>query len=110
MCCSRHREHAKASEAHETFSREGGGRSVADAALKTQLKEIISKATGGAIAADQIGDDVSLMDLGVDSMAALEVVMELESQFGVSITDMEAGKEAFSSINSLAAFVETNKA
>jgi len=49
------------------------------------------------------------MDLGVDSMAALEVVMELENQFGVSITDMEAGKEAFTSINSLAKFVEANK-
>ncbi len=42
-------------------------------------------------------------------MAALEVVMELETQFGVSITDMEAGKEAFTSINSLATFVEANQ-
>ena len=83
---------------------------MADAALKERLKSIISKATGGAVAADQIGNDVPLMDLGVDSMAALEVVMELEMQFGVSITDMEAGKEAFTSIDSLAAFVEANKA
>jgi len=83
---------------------------VADAALKEQLKQIISKATGGSVAADKIGEDVPLMDLGVDSMAALEVVMELETQFGVSITDMEAGKEAFTSINSLANFVESNKA
>ena len=82
---------------------------MADAALKDQLKSIISKATGGSVAADQIGDDVALMDLGVDSMAALEVVMELETQFGVSITDMEAGKEAFTSINSLASFVEANR-
>ena len=82
---------------------------VADAALKEQLKTIISKATGGTVAADQIGDDVPLMDLGVDSMAGLEVVMELETQFGVSITDMEAGKEAFTSINSLAKFVEENR-
>ena len=83
---------------------------MADAALKEQLKQIISKATGGSVAADQIGEDVPLMDLGVDSMAALEVVMELETQFGVSITDMEAGKEAFTSINSLAHFVESNRA
>lgn len=82
---------------------------MADAALKEKLREIISKATGGTIAADKIGDDVPLMDLGVDSMAALEVVMELETQFGVSITDMEAGKEAFTSINSLAKFVEENR-
>lgn len=83
---------------------------MADAALKQQLKNIISKATGGAVPADKIADNVGLMDLGVDSMAALEVVMELETQFGVSITDMEAGKEAFTSINSLANFVEANRA
>ena len=82
---------------------------MADAALKQQLKNIISKATGGSVPADKIADDVGLMDLGVDSMAALEVVMELETQFGVSITDMEAGKEAFTSINSLANFVEANR-
>ena len=82
---------------------------MADAALKEQLKAIISKATGGAVDAAGIGDNVALMDLGVDSMAALEVVMELETQFGVSITDMEAGKEAFTSISSLANFVEANR-
>ena len=82
---------------------------MADAELKEQLKGIISKATGGVVDVSQIADDALLMDLGVDSMAALEVVMELETQFGVSITDMEAGKEAFTSINSLASFVETNR-
>ena len=82
---------------------------MADAALKQQLKNIISKATGGSVPADKIADNVGLMDLGVDSMAALEVVMELETQFGVSITDMEVGKEAFISIDSLAKFVEANR-
>jgi len=82
---------------------------VADAALKTQLKAMISKATGGAVDAASIGDDAPLMSLGVDSMAALEVVVALESEFGVSITDMESGMEAFKSINSLAEFVEANR-
>jgi acyl carrier protein len=82
---------------------------LADAALKTQLKAMISKATGGSVDAATINDETSLMDLGVDSMAALEVVVALESEFGVSITDMESGMEAFKSINSLADFVETNR-
>lgn len=82
---------------------------MADSKLKDELKAIISKATGGSVDASAIGDDVPLMELGVDSMAALEVVMELETKFGVSITDMEAGKEAFTSINSLAKFVQANK-
>jgi len=70
---------------------------------------MISKATGGAVDAASIGDDAPLMSLGVDSMAALEVVVALESEFGVSITDMESGMEAFKSINSLAEFVEANR-
>jgi len=82
---------------------------VADAALKTRLKAMISKATGGTIDAANIDDDAPLMSLGVDSMAALEVVVALESEFGVSITDMESGMEAFKSINSLAEFVEANR-
>ncbi len=36
---------------------------MADAALKDQLKAIISKATGGAVSVAAIGDDVALMDL-----------------------------------------------
>jgi acyl carrier protein len=83
---------------------------MADAALKQQLKAMISKATGGAVPAAKITDDKPLMELGVDSMAALEVVVALESEFGVSITDMESGMEAFKSINSLAEFVEKNRA
>lgn len=82
---------------------------MADAVLKDQLKAMISKATGGSIDSANIGDETSLMDLGVDSMAALEVVVALESEFGVSITDMEAGMEAFKSISSLADFVEANQ-
>lgn len=83
---------------------------MADAALKQQLKAMISKATGGNVNAATISDDKPLMELGVDSMAALEVVVALESEFGVSITDMESGMEAFKSINSLAEFVASNRA
>jgi acyl carrier protein len=82
---------------------------LADAALKEQLKAMISKATGGSVDAAKIGDGTPLMELGVDSMAALEVVVALESEFGVSITDMESGMEAFKSIQSLADFVEENR-
>ena len=82
---------------------------MADTALKNQLKAMLSKATGGSVDAANIKEDAPLMSLGVDSMAALEVVVALESEFGVSITDMEAGLEAFKSINSLADFVEKNK-
>lgn len=81
---------------------------MADAALKEQLKSIISKATGGTVDSSAIGDYTPLMDLGIDSMAGVEIVMELETQFGVSITDPETGKEAFTSVQALADFVRAN--
>jgi acyl carrier protein len=82
---------------------------VADAALKKRLKEILVQATGISVSPEQIEDDTPLIKLGVDSMAALEVVVALETEYGVSITDMETGMQAFSNINSLAQFVEKNK-
>lgn len=82
---------------------------MADAALKKKLKHILVKATGITISPEEIGDDTPLTKLGIDSMAALEVVVALETEFGVSITDMETGMQAFSSINSLARFVEQNR-
>ncbi len=44
--------------------------------------------------------------LGLDSIDALELVVMLEKQYGIKITDMEVGKRAFQSIESLAAFVQ----
>lgn len=83
--------------------------SVADAALKKRLKEILIQATGLDITPNEIGDDIPLTKFGVDSMAVLEVIVALETEFGVSITDMETGMKAFASINSLAKFVEKNR-
>jgi acyl carrier protein len=55
-----------------------------------------------------IGDDAPLFGegLGLDSLDAVELVVQVQKHFGVEIKDMEEGREAFRSINTLAAFIE----
>lgn len=47
--------------------------------------------------------------LGLDSIDALELVVALEKTYGIRIPDEDVGKEAFASINALAAYVLKNK-
>ena len=43
--------------------------------------------------------------LGLDSIDALELVVMLEKHHGIRITDMEAGRKVFASVNAMAAFI-----
>ena len=47
--------------------------------------------------------------LGLDSIDALELVVALEKTYGIRIPDEDVGKEAFASINALAAYVLKNR-
>lgn len=44
--------------------------------------------------------------LGLDSLDAVELVVVVQKHFGVEIKDMEEGRPALQSIDSLAAFIE----
>lgn len=60
----------------------------------------------------EIDDDAPLFGdegLGLDSLDAVELVVVVQKFFQVEIQDIDAGKQAFQSINSLAAFIEENK-
>jgi acyl carrier protein len=43
--------------------------------------------------------------LGLDSLDAVEIVVLIKKHFGVEIKDMEEGREALQSIDSLALFI-----
>ena len=47
--------------------------------------------------------------LGLDSIDALELIVMLDKDYGIKITDPKKGKEIFSSINVLADFIEQNR-
>ena len=61
---------------------------------------------------EQIGPDDSLFGegIGLDSIDAVELVVMLERHYGIRLTDMATAKAAFSSVRSLADFVQSHRA
>lgn len=61
---------------------------------------------------DDIGvDDLLFGDagLGLDSVDALELVMEVERNFGVQIQDDEGSREILKSVRTLATWIESQR-
>jgi len=55
-----------------------------------------------------IGDESPLFGdgLGLDSVDALELMVAIEKEYGIRIEGHQVGKETFTSISTLAAFVQ----
>jgi acyl carrier protein len=47
--------------------------------------------------------------LGLDSIDALEIVLELQRSFGVEISDEEVGKRVLRSVATIVEFIEANR-
>jgi len=77
--------------------------------LKRKLKELlIERLKFEDMTPDDIGDDEPLFagGLGLDSIDALEIVVMLESEFGIKVKNESAARTYFRSVASLADFVE----
>ncbi|WP_291315924.1 phosphopantetheine-binding protein [Desulfuromonas sp.] len=77
--------------------------------VKEKLKRILIEDLNlEDLTPEEIGDDAPLFGegLGLDSLDAVELVVLLQKHFGVEIKDMEEGRPAFQSVNSLAAYIE----
>jgi acyl carrier protein len=79
--------------------------------LKNQIKEAIVRSLKLPMKPDEIQNDVPLFGegLGLDSIDALELVLELERSFGVVIGDEQTGGRVLRSVDSIAAFVEQQR-
>ncbi|MBL8730216.1 MAG: acyl carrier protein [Planctomycetes bacterium] len=78
-----------------------------------QLKAmIVQKLNLKGVTAEALGDDDPLFGagLGLDSVDALELVLAIESEYGIQIQDAEVGKEAFASARVLCDFVNARLA
>ncbi|MDD2558972.1 MAG: phosphopantetheine-binding protein [Desulfuromonadaceae bacterium] len=77
--------------------------------IKTKLKQVLVEELNlEDLTPAQIDDDEALFGegLGLDSLDAVELVVVVQKHFGVEIKDMEEGRPALQSINTLAAFIE----
>jgi acyl carrier protein len=81
--------------------------------LNEKLKTIIIEELNlEDIRAEDIEDDAPLFGEGLelDSLDAVELVVQVQKNFGVEIKDMEEGRLAFQSINALRHFIEERMA
>lgn len=81
--------------------------------LKRKLKELlIERLKFEDMTPDDIGDDDPLFagGLGLDSIDALEIVVMLETEFGVKVKNESSARDYFKSISTLAELVETKLA
>jgi acyl carrier protein len=83
-----------------------------DDTLKPRIKELIVKSLRLPMQPSQIADDIPLFreGLGLDSIDALELVLEIERQFGVTIGDEQLGKRVLRSVDSIAGFIQEQTA
>ena len=76
--------------------------------LRRKLKELlIERLKFEDMSADDIADDEPLFagGLGLDSIDALEIVVMLESEFGIKVKNETSARDSFRSISTLAEFV-----
>jgi acyl carrier protein len=81
--------------------------------LHTEIKQAIVRSLRLPMAPSDIGDRTPLFGpdgIGLDSVDVLELVLELERSFGVTIEDQDTGMQALRSVDSIAEFIKARRA
>ena len=77
--------------------------------LKTKMIEVLNLEE---MTPADIADEAPLFGeegLGLDSIDVLELIVLLERNYGIKITDAKAGKEIFASVRTMADYVAANR-
>ena len=77
--------------------------------LKVKLIEILNLAD---VKPEDFDENSQLVggELGIDSIDVLEMVVMVEKDYGIIINSQEVGQKIFSSLTSLAEFIQENSA
>jgi len=82
------------------------------AELKYQVKEQIIKFLNLiSVTPDDIKDDEPLFGegLGLDSIDSLELIVLLDREYGIKITDPKDGRKVLTDINTMVAYIEQHR-
>lgn len=76
--------------------------------LKNKIIEVLNLED---ISPEDIGTNDPLFGsgLGLDSIDALELIVLLDKEYGIKLSDPKKGKEIFESVETMAAFIENNR-
>lgn len=77
--------------------------------LKARIKQMVVENCMLKISVTEIGDDQPLFGpngLGLDSIDALQLVVALEKDFGLKLSDVEVARKMMQTVNTIAAFVQ----
>ena len=78
-----------------------------DASIHERIKNLICDGLVVGVSRDDLHDNTSLInDLQLDSIQMIELITKLESEFDIELEDEDFDFEVFSTIDSLAVFVD----
>jgi acyl carrier protein len=80
-------------------------------ALHTEIKQALVRSLRLPMQPEDIGDSMPLFGegLGLDSIDVLELVLEIERTFGVTIADQDTGMRVLRTVDTIAAYIEANR-
>ena len=85
---------------------------MSESDLKSRIKSMMIENLMLKMAPEDIGDDTPLFSpegLALDSIDALELAVGIEKNFGVATPNAEVAREAFVSVNTIAAYITAKK-
>ncbi len=80
--------------------------------LKAELRRMMVENLMLQVEADAIGDEQALFgpgSMGLDSVDALQLVVALDKQYGLKISDQDVARQVLQSVNAMAEAVERHR-
>jgi acyl carrier protein len=87
--------------------------SMSDPNLRETIKAMMVENLMLKVSKEEIRDDMPLFGpdgLGLDSIDALELVVSMEKNFGVTVPNSETAREALATVNSIHDYIVAQKA